>query len=244
MFADFDLNALLKNNDIQPRVQKHLMNVYLALSACMLCCVFGAYCNIRYHIGSSALWFFVSFGLMYWLRSDRYSPYQNTLKRMSILCGFGFVQGLTLGGLVEFAYFLDPNIIYMAITSTIVIFLSFSGAALLAKRRSYLYLGGMLSSALFVMSISSLMNAFIIRSELMQTIHVLIGTLACSGFIIFDTQMIIERASFTANNGFDYAGDALHLFTDVINVFIYVVRLLMEKNRREKRKNQARNGYR
>ena len=236
-FNNFDINTILKNNDIQPRVQTHLKNVYLALSCCMLCCVLGAYCNIKYNIGSSGLWFMVSFGLMYWLHTDLNK--NNIKKRICILCSYGFVQGLTIGGLIEYAYYINPNIIYMSFSSTIIIFLTFSGAALVAKRRSYLYLGSILSSTMSILCIMSFFNAFVSRSETIDTLRLVIGTLVFSGFIIFDTQLIIERASNSNTNGsgqYDCIGDAMKLFTDVFGLFIRIVRLLLEKDKRDKRR--------
>lgn len=57
-------------------------------------------------------------------------------------------QGLSLGSLIDLVLQTDPSILVTALLATTTIFACFAGAALFAKRRSYLYLGGVLSSAM------------------------------------------------------------------------------------------------
>lgn len=57
-------------------------------------------------------------------------------------------QGLGLSGLVDLVLQVDSSILVTALLSTTTVFLCFAGAALLSKRRSYLYLGGILSAGI------------------------------------------------------------------------------------------------
>lgn len=57
-------------------------------------------------------------------------------------------QGFSLGSLIELVLEVDPSTLVTALLATTTVFVCFAGAALLAKRRSYLYLGGILSSAM------------------------------------------------------------------------------------------------
>ena len=57
-------------------------------------------------------------------------------------------QGLSLGPLIDLVLRVDPSILVTALLATTTVFVCFAGTALFAKRRSYLYLGGVLSSGL------------------------------------------------------------------------------------------------
>lgn len=59
-----------------------------------------------------------------------------------------WAQGLSLGSLIDLVLRVDPSILVTALLATTTVFVCFAGAALFSKRRSYLYLGGLLSSGL------------------------------------------------------------------------------------------------
>ena len=60
-------------------------------------------------------------------------------------------MGINLGPLLGQVAFYRPDIIITALTGTTMIFISFSAAALLAQRRHFLYLGGVLGSAISIL---------------------------------------------------------------------------------------------
>jgi FtsH-binding integral membrane protein len=74
----------------------------------------------------------------------------------------------------------------------VAIFACFSLSALYAQRRSMLYIGGFLSSALTLLTFFGLMNLFF-RSEFMFNIQLYGGLLLFMGYVCFDTQLIIEK---------------------------------------------------
>ncbi len=60
----------------------------------------------------------------------------------------------------------DPAILVTALLATTTVFVCFAGAALFSKRRSYLYLGGVLSSGLmgeFELSSTRSSNGFLLQ---------------------------------------------------------------------------------
>ncbi|CAN0261002.1 unnamed protein product, partial [Hapterophycus canaliculatus] len=83
---------------------------------------------------------------MMWLAAGE--DKSNYPKRVSILLLFGALQGLSLGSLIDLVLHVDPSILVTSLLATTTVFVSFAGAALFAKRRSFLYLGGVLSSCL------------------------------------------------------------------------------------------------
>ena len=139
------LETILKNNDITPEIQKHLSLVYSSLICCMLASIFGASFNIAFGIGGGLLSFIASIGIIIWIHVD--AEKENFYKRLSMLCGFGFVQGMGIGPIINTAIKIDPSIIILALFCTGLIFGSFSVAAMISSRRSYMYLGGEIYSS-------------------------------------------------------------------------------------------------
>eukprot|EP01106_Pelomyxa_sp_JSP_P016419 TRINITY_DN610_c0_g2_i4.p2 TRINITY_DN610_c0_g2~~TRINITY_DN610_c0_g2_i4.p2 ORF type:complete len:168 (+),score=30.77 TRINITY_DN610_c0_g2_i4:46-549(+) len=141
--------------------------------------------------------------------------------RAVMMLADAFFVGSSCGPLIRFYLVIDQSIITSAFLGTVAVFACFTASALLAKRRSYLYLGGMLSSGLTLLVWMPLLRMLFgvggVQLELW------LGLLVFSGFIVFDTQMIIER-SFSGQA--DPVLDALNLFLDFVNVFIRLVRLI------------------
>ena len=115
-----------------------------------------------------------------------------------------------------------------ALLMTSLIFFCFSAFALLTSKRVLIYLG--VSSALFILSI---INIFIWNGKL----ELIIGMIMAVGYIIVDTQHIIQKANYGYNN--DTLMDAKMLFVDFANIFIKIlIYLLKEKQKEEKEKDK------
>ncbi|CAH2046100.1 unnamed protein product [Thlaspi arvense] len=135
----------LKNfRQISPAVQNHLKRVYLTLCCALVAAAFGAYLHVLWNIGG-ILTTIGSIGSMIWLLSC--PPYEQQ-KRLSLLFLSAVLQGASVGPLVKVAVDVDPSILITAFVGTAIAFVCFSAAAMLARRREYLYLGGLLSSGL------------------------------------------------------------------------------------------------
>jgi FtsH-binding integral membrane protein len=162
-------------------------------------------------------------------------------KRFAALMLFGYTTGNSLGPLLDMVLYLNPQILTSAILLTTLIFLSFSLTALFAKRRSYLYLGGLLSSSLSYLFWGSLINSFF-GFHFMYDLQTYVGLLVFSGYIIFDTQVIVEKAE---RGSGDFVGHSLDLFLDLINIFIRIIRILAEKeNKKHNAKGKKQGGGR
>ena len=125
----------------------------------------------------------------------------------------------------------------IAFVGTVVVFACFSLSALLAKRRSYLYISGFLSSAMSLMFWMSLANMWF-RSAAMYNLQIYGGLLLFSGYVIVDTQMIVEKAE---NGERDYLWHAAELFTDFVALFVRILIILM-RNAQNGRKREMRIG--
>lgn len=59
------------------------------------------------------------------------------------------------------------------------------------------------------------------------SVYALLGSVLFSLYIIYDTYMIAERL-----DPEDYIVGAIELYLDLVNLFLYILRLLSEMNRR------------
>lgn len=149
---------------------------------------------------------------------------------------FGAFTGNSLGPLLNMAATINPQIIVSALVGTSVVFVSFTGAALVAKRGQYLFLGGILMSVMSYMMLFSLANIFM-RSNMIYQGQMYIGLATMSAFILYDTQAIMEK--FRMGNR-DPIAHSLDLFFDLVSVFRKLVVILSqreERNNRNKKRN-------
>ena len=68
------------------------------------------------------------------------------MHRYLLLGGAAFSQGATLGPLVGAVLAINPVLLLTAFAGTAAVFTCFSVSAMLSQRRTWLYLGGTLSS--------------------------------------------------------------------------------------------------
>ena len=91
--------------------------------------------------------------------------------------------------------------------------------------------GGMLVAGLVGILLLILINIFV-QNTVLQTVIAGLGVLVFSGFIVYDTQLIVggkhRKIQFDVD---DYAIAALSLYLDVINLFLYLLQLIGGNNR-------------
>ncbi|NWS78217.1 BI1 inhibitor, partial [Crotophaga sulcirostris] len=185
---NINFDALFKFSHISASTQEHLKRVYASFAICMFVAATGAYINVVTHLFQfSFLTGFGALGLMIWLTATPHSR-ETEQKRLGMLAGFAFLTGRPFSPPL-----LSPSIIPTAFLGTATIFACFSLSALYARRRSFLYLGGFLLSGLTLMLLSSVVNTFM-GSTWLFTANLYLGLMVMCGFVLFDTQLIIEKA--------------------------------------------------
>ncbi|KAI3691601.1 hypothetical protein L6452_31398 [Arctium lappa] len=223
----------LKNfRQISPVVQTHLKQVYLSLCCALVASAAGAYLHILWNIGG-LLTTFATLGCMSWLLGT--SPYEEQ-KRVSLLMASALFQGASIGPLIELAINFEPSILVSAFMGTAIAFACFSGAAMLARRREYLYLGGFLSSGVSILFWLHFASSIFGGSVAMFQFELYFGLLVFVGYMVVDTQEIIEKAHL---GDLDYVKHALTLFTDFVAVFVRIL-IIMLKNSAEKEERRKR----
>merc|ERR1711916_320049 len=152
---------------------------------------------------------------------------ENYSKRFGLLMSVGFLKGISVSSMflraaMCGALYLDASVVL---------------TALLAKRRSYLYLGGVCGSAMSFLFWSSIFGMFFGTSRFMFDVRLYVGLAAFIGFVVFDTQVIIEKASAGVK---DALGDALSLFIDFVAIFVRLLIILSRNSNERKRSNRNR----
>uniref|UniRef100_A0A1J3IG00 Bax inhibitor 1 n=1 Tax=Noccaea caerulescens TaxID=107243 RepID=A0A1J3IG00_NOCCA len=217
----------LKNfRQISPAVQNHLKRVYLTLCCALVASAFGAYLHVLWNIGG-ILTTIASVGSMIWLLA---CPAYEQQKRLSLLFLSTLLQGASIGPLIKVAIDFDPSILIMAFVGTALAFMCFSAAAMLARRREYLYLGGLLSSGLSMLMWLQFASWIFGGSASMFKFELYFGLLIFVGYMVVDTQEIIEKAHL---GDMDYVKHSLTLFTDFVAVFVRIL-IIMLKNSADK----------
>ncbi|XP_061684192.1 probable Bax inhibitor 1 [Syngnathoides biaculeatus] len=231
---NINLDAVFKFSQISHSTQLHLKNVYSSLAVCMFAAAAGAYTRVVLRLFQGGVIFgLASLGLMAWLAMMPHNA-ETERKRLAILVGFAFLNGIGLGPTLDFVIAVNPSIIVTAFMGTSLIFICFTLSALYAKRRSYLFLGGTLMSGLSILFLTSLLNAFF-GSVVLFKAHLYLGLLLMCGFVLFDTQLIIEKAE---NGDKDYVWHCVDLFLDFITIFrkLMVILALNDRDKKKEKK--------
>lgn len=222
----------LKNfRQISPVVQNHLKQVYFTLCFAVVAAAVGAYLHVLLNIGGF-LTTVACVGSSVWLLST--PPFEER-KRVTLLMAASLFQGSSIGPLIDLAIHIDPSLIFSAFVGTALAFACFSGAALVARRREYLYLGGLVSSGLSILLWLHFASSIFGGSTALFKFELYFGLLVFVGYIVVDTQEIVERAHL---GDLDYVKHALTLFTDLVAVFVRILVIMLKNSteRNEKKK--------
>ncbi|CAD6194798.1 unnamed protein product [Caenorhabditis auriculariae] len=216
---------------LEKSVLDHLRNVYSTVAVGVGAATVGAGIHLFTNIFRAN--FFFSLGsifLMYKLISTP-NTRENQQMRLAMFLGFCGITGLSTGPLLEHVIAIDPSIVMTALLSSTVVFGAFTLAALYAPTTKFIHLGGTLASASLVLLIS----AFFAPYKL-----ILFAGLALTvGFILYDTQMIVEK---NRRGDDDYVWHSVELFIDFANMFRHILIILADKRRAEdNNRNKRRN---
>jgi len=223
------LNTL--DQKLDKDVKTHLKNVYTTLALCLGLAAVGSYVHVCTEILKGS--FLTTFGsivllLLLYATPDNGS---NGNMRLGYLLGFAGLTGLSTGPLLDLAISIDPSIIVTAFFGTCVVFGCFTLASLYAPDRKFLYLGGTLFSLLSTMFWMALFNVFL-GSHFLFQLNLYIGLVVMCGFVLYDTQLIIEKRRMGDQ---DYIWHSVDLFIDFMDIFRRLLIILAQKEDRKKK---------
>eukprot|EP00118_Oscarella_pearsei_P004898 m.21759 g.21759 ORF g.21759 m.21759 type:complete len:244 (+) comp28215_c0_seq2:24-755(+) len=133
-----------------------------------------------------------------------------------LLTAFTFCEAYSVGVVVTFY---DRVVVLEAFFLTLAVFLGLTMYTLQSKK-DYSTWGACLFSFLWILILGGFLQ-FFIRSDSLDFVISLAGAIVFSGFIIFDTHMLMNRLSPE-----EYIVAAINLYLDVLNLFLYILRLL------------------
>uniref|UniRef100_A0A1I8ARN6 Bax inhibitor 1 n=1 Tax=Steinernema glaseri TaxID=37863 RepID=A0A1I8ARN6_9BILA len=232
-FDNFSNIFTTLDNKLEKDVREHLRNVYGALSLSLMAATVGAlgffvipetsFLRISFLIGSIACMLALAFTP---------ATRNNELKRLGFLLGVAALSGYNLGPLLEAALDINPKLIFNAFMISGCVFGCFSFSALYADSNKFLHLGGIISSVLMCMMMSIFFGGH------MNPLFTWVGLAVSCALVLYDTQKIVYKKRIGDS---DYIWHTLDLFLDFIDLFRYILTILVQKERNNSSNNKKKN---
>jgi modulator of FtsH protease len=143
---------------------------------------------------------------------------------MVALFGFAAVEGAAWGPIISsMAHHGYAAEVAQAGGTTIGAFLALT-AYVFYSRTDFSYLGGFLWTALWGMIIVGVMSWFLPLGHAAFALYNYVGVLLFVGYILFDTSNLIRNVPTD-----EYVWGAINLFLDLVNLFLYILRILSSR---------------
>jgi FtsH-binding integral membrane protein len=145
---------------------------------------------------------------------------------VALLYVYAALQGAIFGPLLMLLDRTAPGVPAQAALLTVA---TFGGLSLyvLQTKRDFSYLGGFLFVGITALIVAGIVMWFV-HSTLLHTVYALGGVLLFCGYTLYDTSVIMNRL------GPDEAvAGAVSLYLDFLNLFLFILNLLMDLNRRD-----------
>lgn len=219
-------SSLFTLKDISAKTQTHLTKVYGTLMVCTFVCAFGMWVNASIIISGffmTLLSIITSVYLIYQVQNR-----SNTEdSRLMHLAALAFQMGYLVGPLMHLLVEINPKLVLQALLYTGCAFTSFSAISLFSRRRSLLFLGGIIVTMVQVMVLYRLLG-WLMGYATFGLGYLMVGLFLACIYIIYDTQMIVERAE---SGDKDVPTHTMLLFFDLFELFIRILQILMELNK-------------
>ncbi|KAL4708851.1 hypothetical protein ACJJTC_018297 [Scirpophaga incertulas] len=138
-----------------------------------------------------------------------------------LLAAFTAIQAYTVGVVVSYC---DTFVVLQALGLTFAVVFGLTMYTLNTKR-DFSFVGYALVAGLCVLIIGGLLQIFI-QSSAFEVALSFVGAVLFSLFLIFDTQQIMTQLSPE-----EYILATINLYMDILNLFLYILRILSELNR-------------
>jgi FtsH-binding integral membrane protein len=238
--SDVSAQTLFRMGHTDRRVQSHLIQVYALLACASVSASTGALSTLLTQLNQSA--FFPPLVSIATLASVVYIAYtrngsgkRTQRSRIAALLTAGFCFGSHATSVMAFAAAVDPSIPPKALLGTASVFVSFSLSALLARRRSLLFLGGIAGTLLNTLMLLRFAKLLGVGASVYDA-NIFVGLAVFLLYTIADTQAIIERANALE---LDPVCDALTLLIDAAGVLTRLA-LALTRSKTEKQSRKRR----
>jgi modulator of FtsH protease len=176
---------------------------------------------IQHSLVTMIAWFAIAFGT----RAVQNVPGVN----IAAMFGFTFFSGLFISPMLFFAnlmaaqgHTVTANPVRDAFMLTSLAFTGLTVFVFVSKK-DFSFLGGFLTMGLFVLLGAMVLGMFF-GGEALQLAIASIGVLIFSGFILYDTSRILR-----SDERENPVGAAISLYMNVLNLFLFVLRLFMQR---------------
>ena len=146
---------------------------------------------------------------------------QDSPANLYLLAAFTAVQAYTIGVVVSYY---DTAVVLQALALTFAVVFSLTIYTLNTKR-DFSFIGYGIVAGLSVLIIGGLLQIFI-QSSAFEIALSFTGAVLFSLFLIFDTQQMM-----TVLSPEEYILATINLYMDILNLFLYILRILNELNR-------------
>ncbi|KAI4345531.1 hypothetical protein L6164_012645 [Bauhinia variegata] len=121
----------------------------------------------------------------------------------------------------------DGKIVLEALILTSAVVSSLTGYAFWAskKGKDFSYLGPILFTCLIILLMTSMMQMFFPLGPTANAVYGGIGAMIFSGYLVYDTDNLIKRFTYD-----EYIGASVTLYLDILNLFLYILRMMREGN--------------
>lgn len=226
---NLNLKALFDFKDLSHEVKNHLMRVYATMAATIAFSAVGTYVAMMLQLNMNLmiLLAFIPLIALFFVSQENMST------RYALLFAFGFFKGASLAPLIEYALAVHPGVVTMAFMATCIVFLSFSLSALLSQKRSWLFLGGLLSSSISIMFYLGIAHMFF-GGTTIPYIQLYGGLIVFCFYVLYDTQVIVEKYNIGSK---DHITHALDLYIDFIAIFVRILIIMLKNKEKKKERN-------
>ncbi|OEH78411.1 bax inhibitor 1 [Cyclospora cayetanensis] len=229
--------SLLDFTPLSAPQKRHITKIYAALTVNVLLTALGVYVHLNWLRVPTVLPLILSVGCVLGLNFSSQKAHAEskmlTRDRALMFGGFGFLNGMLIANYLHAVHFyVGPRVVPAAFFASVAVFSCLSAAALLAKQRSYLYLGAILSSVLGYFMLASFVNIFW-KTQLLTDILLWGGLFMYLGFVVYDTQLAV--AQFDRGNR-DYLVHALQFYVNFVSVFLRLVAILSDRQEESNRR--------
>lgn len=144
---------------------------------------------------------------------------------MVVLFAFTFLEGMAAGPLLgAISDAGQSHVIAQALMLTTITFGGLTAYVFWSKT-DFSYMGGFLFCGLIAMVGVGFMGAIFGMSSGMSLVYSFIGVILFSGYVLYDTSMIINKYPPD-----EYVAGTISLFLDFLNLFWFILRLLMGRD--------------
>ena len=178
------MSTIFSMKDVSTKTQAHLTRVYTTLGTATGTCALGMYLNATIMIQGFIMMILFMMGFGYCSYQVR-NPSNSENTQIAYLLGIAFSMGFMVGpGINHFAE-VNPDILVQAALYSAGAFGSFSAVSLFSQRRSFLFLGGIISTMMTCMMMYSLVGWMM--GSAFGLGYMMCGLFMACLWIIFDT---------------------------------------------------------